>query len=135
MKTCKEVRKLFIEALYSELDAESRRIFDSHLEICLNCRKKFRKMKRALAIMNQHVRTEPDQEFRDRYWGKLEQRMQREAQTSRQPSGGERYKGGWQQWVYRAAAVIFLIGVGVVLGKLWIPPPEPVAEIQRPKVP
>jgi Putative zinc-finger len=125
MTSCKEIRKNFVEALYGELDPESQKIFDAHLEICAKCRKRFRRIKRALRIMNQRVRVEPGQEFWDGYWGRLEQRMQREQ---------KRPVARWAGWIYRAAAVIVLIGIGVVLGKLWVPKPaqlvkKPAAEV------
>ncbi|MCI0413652.1 zf-HC2 domain-containing protein [bacterium] len=108
MKPCKQVRPLFIEALYDELDPESRENFRAHLRSCVKCRKAFRKMKRALGVMNQRVRVEPDQQFWDGYYDRLEKRMQQEK---------PKVAPQWTRWAYRAAAVILLIGIGVILGR------------------
>lgn len=114
MKPCKQVRRSFVEALYNELDQEERKVFDAHLESCLKCRKAFRKMKRALSLMNQRVRVEPDPRFWDDYWNRLEERMQREKQAPPRPVQ-------WQRWLYRAAAVLLLVGAGVLMGRFWVP--------------
>lgn len=113
MNPCKQIRRLFIEALYNELDSDGQQRVDAHLKECIKCLKAFRRMKRALLIMNQRVRVEPDPKFWDQYWNRLEQRMQQEKPVIVQRS--------WQRWIYRAAAILLLIGTGVILGRLWVP--------------
>jgi hypothetical protein len=125
MKPCKQVRRSFVEALYNELDQEERKEFDAHLESCLKCRKAFRKMKRALSLMNQRVRVEPDPRFWDDYWNRLEERMQSEKQAPPRPVQ-------WQRWLYRAAAVLLLVGAGVLMGRFWVPT-EPLLTEKRPE--
>jgi hypothetical protein len=130
MKPCKQIRRSFIEALYSELNAEEQKNFDSHLELCVKCKRAFRKMKGAMRVMNQRVRVEPDQQFWNGYWERLEDRMQREQHVvvrSRTSS--------WQSWIYRAAAVLLLIGAGVLLGRFWVPSPTVLTENEPSGVP
>ncbi len=119
MKPCKQVRRSFIEALYGELDPDAKQRFDDHLQSCLKCRKAFRKMKRAMGVMNQRVRVEPDQQFWDGYYGRLEKRMQQEKRSA---------ASRWQRWVYRAAAVVLLIGAGVLMGRFWVPTQSTITE-------
>jgi hypothetical protein len=125
MKPCKEVRRSFIEALYNDLDPAALESFHAHLKSCVKCRKAFRKMKRALGVMNQRVRVEPDQQFWDGYYSRLEKRMQLE-KGSVAPS--------WQRWAYRAAAVILLIGIGVIMGRFYREP-SPTITQTRPDTP
>ena len=128
MKTCKQVRRSFIEALYDELDPEEKKTFDVHLESCIRCNRAFRKMKRALKVMNQRVRTEPDQQYWDGYWDRLEKRMQHERQIVPQTIQ-------WQRWMYRAAAVLLLVGAGVLLGRFWVPTQTGITENRSVEVP
>lgn len=125
MKPCKQVRPLFIEALYDELVPEARETFRAHLQSCVKCRKAFRKMKRAMGVMNQRVRVQPDQVFWDGYWGRLEKRMQQEKRV---------VAPKWTHWAYRVAAVIVLIGIGVILGRFNRMPQETITNV-RPTVP
>jgi hypothetical protein len=104
-----------MDALYNELDASTKQQFRQHLDSCEKCRKSYRKMKRTMAIMNQRVRVEPDQQFWDQYWPKLQQRIQQEKGVAVQRNLQ------LHRWIYRAAAVLFLIGIGVILGRLWLP--------------
>jgi hypothetical protein len=124
MKPCRQVRPLFIEALYNELDPEAQETFRTHLQSCVKCWKAFRKMKRAMGVMNQRVRIEPDQEFWAGYWGRLEKRMQQEKRV---------VAPKWTHWAYRAAAVIVLIGIGVILGRFNPVPRETTTQV-RPTV-
>ena len=128
MKACKQVRRSFVAALYNELELEEKKSLDVHLESCIKCHRAFRKMKRALRVMNQGVRTEPDQQFWDGYWNRLENRMQREKQVVPRTIQ-------WQQWIYRAAAVLLLIGAGVLLGRYWVPTQTVITEKRSGEVP
>ncbi len=121
MKPCKQVRRSFIEALYDELDPAAKEHFRAHMRSCIQCRKAFRKMKRAMGVMSQRVRVEPDQQFWDGYYDRLEKRMQQEKRIAAPQ---------WTRWAYRAAAVILLIGIGVILGRLDRTPFEPVVHIK-----
>ena len=129
MKACNRARRTFVDALYSEVDQDGKKFLDAHLESCIKCNRAFRKMKRALGVMNQRVVTEPDQQFWDGYWDRLENRMQQEKQIA------PRRSIQWQQWVYRAAAVLLLIGAGVLLGRFWVPTPAVITENRLTEVP
>ena len=118
MKPCRQVRRLFTEALYNNLEPGMQRRFDDHLASCAKCAKAFRRMKRTLAVMDHRVRVEPPPQFWDQYWDRLQQRMQTEKPVVEKPVVIKRQ---WQQWIYRAAAVVMLVGLGVVLGRMWVP--------------
>jgi hypothetical protein len=122
MKPCKQIRRSFIDALYNELNPEEQKSFDAHLESCIKCRRAFRKMRSAMRVMNQRVRTEPDQQFWDGYWDRLEGRMQQQQHIV--PRASQQ----WQRWIYRAAAVLLLIGAGVLLGRFWVPSPAVITD-------
>ena len=126
MKPCKEIRRSFIEALYGELDQETKQSFHAHLESCIKCRKAFRKMKRAMGVMSQRVRVEPEPQFWEGYYERLEKRMQEKVP---QPVVTKT----WKNWMYHAAAVLLLVGIGVVLGRLWVPKESTI--VQNPSVP
>jgi len=130
MKPCKNIRRTFVDALYGELSEQEKQAFNSHLESCEHCRKSFARMKKTLKVMSQRTRPEPSQEFWGGYWDQLEQRMAREKNSAKVRT--------WQRWAYRAAAVILLIGAGVIIGRSSrvIPGPEsPVARVQPVQVP
>jgi hypothetical protein len=115
MKPCKEIRRSFVNALYNELNEEEKKDFKEHLQSCQKCRRAFRKMKQTLNVMSTRTRPEPPAQFWEGYYDKLEQRMQREKKAS---------AFQWKQWALRAAAVILLIGMGVILGRMGRVGPE-----------
>jgi len=109
MKPCKDIRSSFVEALYGEFSTEDKERFYDHLDSCVACNKSFHRMKQNLEVMSSHKRDEPDTQFWDGYWNRLEQRMERDKKPSTL----------WRQhWIYRAAAVILLIGAGVIVGRM-----------------
>ena len=131
MKPCKEVRRSFVNALYDELNEEENKNFKEHLQSCPKCSRAFRKMKRTLNVMSTRTRPEPPAQFWDGYYDKLEQRMQREKKAS---------AFQWKSWALRAAAVILLIGAGVIIGRMGrfdtslvdnkSTPPVPIAQVK-----
>jgi hypothetical protein len=130
MKPCKNIRRTFVEALYGELNEEQRETFNNHLHSCIACRKSFARMKKALSVMSQRTRPQPGEEFWAGYWDQLEQRMARERKQKQVQT--------WQRWAYRAAAVILLIGAGVILGRISRTLPgteQQVAEMPKAQVP
>jgi len=130
MKPCKNVRRTFVDALYGELNEQDRKAFDHHLESCEACTKSFARMKKTLSVMSRRTRTEPAQEFWNGYFDQLEQRMARERKQTKIRT--------WQRWAYRAAAVILLIGAGVILGRMSrvLPgPDQPIAQAPPVQVP
>src|SRR4030095_216198 len=115
MKPCKEIRRSFVNALYNELNEEEKKDFKEHLQSCQKCRRAFRKMKQTLNVMSTRTRPEPPAQFWEGYYDKLEQRMQREKKAS---------AFQWKQGAPRAAAVILLMGMGVILGRMGRISPE-----------
>jgi hypothetical protein len=109
MKPCKEVRRSFVDALYNELNEEESRKFKEHQQSCPKCSRAFRKMKRTLNVMSTRTRPEPPVQFWDGYYDRLEQRMQKEKKVAAIQ---------WKSWALRAAAVILLIGAGVIIGRM-----------------
>jgi hypothetical protein len=121
---------MFVDSLYGELEQQETLDFNKHLESCEACSKSFARMKRTLNVMSKRSRPEPGAEFWSGYWDHLEQRMQRERKATNVRT--------WQRWAYRAAAIILLIGAGIILGRMsrTLPAPEqPVAQAPKVQVP
>jgi len=118
MKPCKNIRRTFVDALYGEQNEQESKEFNAHLDSCEACRKSFARMEKTLSVMSRRTRTGPSVEFWSGYWDQLEQRMARDRKSAQMRT--------WQRWAYRAAAVILLIGAGIILGRMsrMLPGPE-----------
>src|SRR5262249_9500268 len=92
-----------------ELNEEQSKKFYEHLESCEACKKSFRRKQRTLNLMSRRKRAEPDPQFWDGYWDRLQARMERQKQP---------VVISWRSWIYRAAAVMLLIGAGVIIGRM-----------------
>jgi len=117
--TCKQIQELFLDALYNELDVDHREAFEAHLTSCKNCSHEYAKMKEALSIMDKRTRTEPDQDYWDQYWSKLDARMKVDLSTS--PAKSDMFR--WRPakipaWAYGIAAML-LVAIGIYVGRTY----------------
>ena len=60
--TCENIRDLFAEALYNELEPRRKEEFDRHIATCESCRREFDELKRTLAVLSLRTRVEPTEE-------------------------------------------------------------------------
>lgn len=111
MKPCREIRSIFIDALYGALPEARQQAFQQHLASCNKCSAAYKKMSRTLKVMSDHPRSEPDAKFWDNYWDRLSSRIE-----------SEKPKQNRLRWIYRVAAVLFLIGAGMILGRFTLRP-------------
>jgi hypothetical protein len=131
MNKCKEIQSMFIDALYSQLTPDQAAQFEEHRESCAKCAARYVTMAETVRLMGRRKRTGPGQEFWDGYWTRLSQRIEREG-------GLQAYAPAKRTiipaWMLRIAAVFFLVGVGVLIGKYYFGRPEktPIANRQTP---
>lgn len=138
MISCREYRDLAVEAIYGEIGAHERALFEGHGDVCAKCAAEFADMKATLEVMSARKREEPPPEFWREYWSTLADRLEQDS---------ERRQRGWLRWshvatnpwVLRPAAAILLIGAGVLIGvrytrgpggALPLSPPPRVSELQ-----
>lgn len=128
MKSCKNVRDLFEEYLFDELDDEETEAMGKHLKKCDTCRSLFEEEKSLRELTGKAVRPEPAPEFWDEYWMKLKDRMEREDILIREMPESEEEKKHilqWMpRWVMQGAAALVLITVGVIIGKMMFSPSD-----------
>lgn len=127
MSTCEKMQELFVEALYGDLNAEQLAMLDSHLAACSDCKAELAGMRSTLRVMDGRVRPEPGDDFWRSFDTKLEERIN-ESPTA-QPKVIS-FRKRIPQWAWQAAAALFLVGVGVVIGRFYIKQ-EPGIEIAR----
>jgi hypothetical protein len=133
---CEDCEKFFVEALYEELDSESRSKFEKHLSECRACSAEFKRMQATLRIMDRRERPDPGQAYWEGYWNRLNASMERP-----QPRGMRRWLtrrvlGGSRPavtWAYRAAAAVVLVALGAFVGRTFLP--TRVVERQGPTAP
>jgi hypothetical protein len=116
--TCTQTREYFVDALYSELDAVTRREFEEHLSKCVSCASEYDKMRASLSIMDKRVRTEPDKTYWDEYWNSLQKKL-KDTSHARRP--GNLYL--WRPmkvpaWAYGIAAALVL-AIGIYIGRTY----------------
>ena len=125
MSNCRKCKKLFIEALYDELDTSRREWFHAHIETCPGCSSSFQKISEALKVMDQRTSKEPEPVFWDTYWQRLLPRLNKQDSQIRIRSTWLPRLKTWQQHfpqpaVRLATAFAFLI-MGIAVGKFLLP--------------
>ena len=132
MRACKKCRDLLVPALYGELDSKDKDFFENHLASCAACAAEYKGMSETLNAMSRRIRPEPGKDFWDGYWDRLTRRMEKDeaaAETASRP-GGKRFGPIFRlppRWVFQAAAALFLVVLGVFVGRtLFSPQPTPV---------
>jgi len=71
---CKEARELIWDYVQGSLDAEISQKLKKHLLSCSGCRTEKSKIERVLGALSQVERIEPDREFTERLWRRIETR-------------------------------------------------------------
>lgn len=124
MNSCRTWRNRIPEAIYGDLDAETREKLDRHLAGCEVCSALYRGM--AETVKKFEARPAPDRDPRywENYWDRLERRMADEA--AGEPAGRRR-RFAIPRWAYGAAGALFFVTLGIFIGRtLFKPGVEPV---------
>ncbi|HES59851.1 MAG: hypothetical protein JW956_13890 [Calditrichaceae bacterium] len=128
MQSCKNYKKYFVQALYTELDAVVLENLQKHLEKCTECRKEYNQMKNTIKQLDINNIKDPGEEYWDNYWSNLENRMVEDS-IQRANSAAQRKNFSThpqiRTWTIRilSAAAMLLIGIGI--GYLYFGNPEP----------
>jgi len=130
MKECNRCCSLFVEALYDELDADAKAVFELHLDSCPSCAAEYKAMAETLRTMDNRVRPDPGRSFWDGYWERLTGRMEKEQPAVAVSRPWWRRLGRisslFPRWTYQAAAAVILIVLGVFIGRsVFSPRPAP----------
>ena len=131
MNECKKCRSLFSEALYDELNVGQEEYFNTHLLRCSRCQSEFNEMKSTLEIMSQRIRPEPGQAFWENYSVNLSNRMEAELLPRKQDPQRWSRKNFFNfapRWAFQAVAALFLIGMGIFIGKRIDAPSNPIIQ-------
>jgi len=122
MTDCKKCKALFSDSLYGELKAEQKQFLENHLRDCPKCQSEFVELTATVRFMEKRVRPEPGQDFWNSYWGRLSDRIEKEAAF--QPQKEKWWKALSRtiqtppSWAYQGAAAIVLIGIGIFIGRV-----------------
>lgn len=128
MQVCKKHRDHFIEALYGELDTNKLKRLQQHLEVCQKCREEYNQMHNTIKKMGSDNMPNPNKQFWDNYWTKLEKRMHEEnIQIENRAKRKNIFSlhPNVRTWTIRilSAAAMLLIGIGI--GYLYFDNPDP----------
>jgi hypothetical protein len=139
MKDCKWCRSRLVEALYGELEAKEKDLFEKHTAACPACAAELKALAETLKTMDARVRPEPGQDFWDGYWDRLSRRMEKEerakaALPASQPlvaSSGRRWSF-MPRWAFQVAAAVVLIAAGIFIGRTVFSPRRAPLEASQP---
>ena len=76
MNDCVKSKKLFLDALYHELNDEQQSWFDAHLRKCKKCAREFAEAASVTKVMNKRQLYEPDDKYWENYWAQLSNKIQ-----------------------------------------------------------
>jgi len=133
MNNCRSWRKRFPEAIYGDLDAETRRKMELHLSACGDCAGLYRSM--AAAVRKMEARPAPDTarapEFWEGYWERLEARMALEESRPAPETGRIRRRPRMPVWAFGAAGAILLVSLGIFIGRTVLRPRPEIGPLVR----
>lgn len=136
MDECTHIQKMMVEALYDELGRKAIEQFRSHLAQCPVCAEQYGDLQSTLSIMDRREYPAPGPDYWERYQQKLEQRLSREdPQVISLGKVGTnwRHRLHWKpQWGYRIATGLALVALGIIIGRVYLAPPEPVVTTPAP---
>jgi hypothetical protein len=127
MGECRQMRTLFLESLYGELDMDRKESLKRHLAACRKCSEEYKKMAQTLRTMSEKATPDPGQDFWYGYWDRLEQRMRRDGVSESSPAEAQkkpRFRlGFFPRWAYGAAGAVTLLAAGILIGRLFFSRP------------
>ena len=121
---CRQCEDLFVGALYRELEPESRRLFDTHLESCSGCAATYVRLQSTLEVMDRRVQPDPGHGYWAGFWNRLSARMEREEEGRRRGWLGRLFPSmpdATERWAYRGVVAAVLVVFGAVAGRVLIP--------------
>ena len=131
MIKCQKTKDLMLEALYGELPAGDRALFDAHLRACPECAAEYSVLGATLEVMDRRERPDPGGAFWDGYWDRLEKKMERGTLTTEAPASEPFWRRARRafstvpRWAYQASAALALVVVGVLIGRSVFAPSGP----------
>jgi hypothetical protein len=132
MTRCRHWKKHIPEAVYRDLDPETREKLERHLAVCKSCAEIYSEM--AALVRKMDVRPAPDRpaEFWESYWDRLEERMAHEAERSLGAQARNR-SGAFQipRWAYGAVGAVVLLALGIFIGRTFLRPREDLSVASR----
>jgi len=133
MNTCRSWRKMFPEAIYGDLDAETRRKMELHFSACEDCAGLYRSM--AAAVRKMEARPAPDTarapEFWAGYWDRLEARMALEEARPARETGRIPRRPWMPSWAFGAVGAVLLVSLGILIGRTVLRPRPEIGPLAR----
>lgn len=130
MNGCVKSKKLFLDALYHELNDEQQSWFDAHLRKCDKCAKEFAEATSVTKIMDKRQLYEPDAQYWENYWARISNKIENVSKPV----------PVWKEWwnslvhtlvfkpklVYNPIAAVLLIAAGMFIGRVFFSPEIPI---------
>jgi len=124
MTSCRSWRKTFPDAIYGDMDPETRRKMELHLSACAKCAGLYRRM--AAAVRKMEARPAPDTarapEFWAEYWDRLEARMALDEGRTARETGRIARRPWMPGWAFGAAGAVLLVSLGILIGRTVLRP-------------
>jgi hypothetical protein len=132
MSDCQKYQDMLVDALYEELFSKDKQVFETHLEECSLCRQEYEEISATMDTMSRRIRPEPREEFFEGYWNRLAKRMDKAKvipinKNKWWESLFSRKAGHAPRWAYQAVASIFLVVLGIFLGRMVFNPGQETA--------
>jgi hypothetical protein len=108
--TCDEARKYFADAWRDDLDEQSERDFQAHLESCPACRSEAGQLRDMWDLLGAMPRPEPDAGLRTDFYSSLREWQRRDSER-RAPLWWARHPA------FQAIAAVLLIAMGIGIGR------------------
>lgn len=127
MAECRNMKSIFLESLYGELEMDGKESLKHHLAGCRECSEEYEKMTQTLRTMSKKAAPDPGRDFWDGYWDRLEQRIKQDGVFgAAEPEAQKRPRirfGFFPRWAYGAAGAVAILATGILIGRLFFSRP------------
>lgn len=111
---CRKFKEKIVLYFYDELDEQEKTELKTHIKGCSKCAQKFAQTKKAFAILDETRQEDLPEANWEKSWEAID------TQIGQKPKARRSYHL-LHRWAYAGAALVFILVVGILIGRFWLP--------------
>lgn len=111
---CKKFKEKIVLYFYDELNKEGKAQLKTHIKGCSRCAQEFAQTKKAFAILDETRQEDLPEANWEKSWEAIDSHI------GQKPKARRSYNL-LHRWAYAGAALVFILVVGILIGRFWLP--------------
>jgi hypothetical protein len=111
---CKKFRQKIVLYFYNELKDKEKTELESHIQECSRCAQEFAQTKKVFTILDETRKQDIPEADWEKNWDTIDSHIRQK------PTTQKKYIP-FPRWAYAGAALLFILVVGIFIGKFWLP--------------